>query len=190
MAQKVSLKIKKSTFEGGEKLMSDDLLDLGLESGTDHMKITFDNDKTVKYCLCCGCICSAMTVVFWPIYTLLFCCIRHCTITSAYSRKAAVTDRQLVLKQGYYTFCCCCWNESTKSVPLNKITDLEVQQGCIQKCFDIREIRVETASATNEMPEMRLIGLHNALDIRTKILKVRDNVDDIGYYQSGTLKQV
>merc|ERR1719150_1878105 len=127
MAQKVSLKIKKSTFEGGEKLMSDDLLDLGLESGTDHMKITFDNDKTVKYCLCCGCICSAMTVVFWPIYTLLFCCIRHCIITSANSRKAAVTDRQL-----------------------------EVQQGCVQHMFDIHEIQVKTASSTQESgPEMR-----------------------------------
>ena len=108
MAQKLNLKIKKSTFEGGEKLMSDDLLDLGLDSEADHMKITFvqyfinslstctlkcfilnvqDNDKTVKYCLCCGCICSAVTVFFWPIYALFFfwyACdsIVHCALCS------------------------------------------------------------------------------------------------------------
>merc|ERR1712187_802867 len=90
------------------------------------------------------------------------------------SRVAAVTDKQLVLKQGSYGCCCCLWNQSTKSVPLDKITDLQVQQGCIQKQFDIQEIHVETASSTSEMPEMRLIGLNNPMEIRTKILKVRD----------------
>ena len=104
----------------------------------------------------------------------------------AESRVAAVTDSQLVLKQGYYGMCCCCWNESTKSVPLDKITDLQVQQGCIQRCFDIKEIRVETASATAEMPEMRLIGLNEPLEIRSKILNVRDHQKGkSAYYQAG-----
>ena len=187
MAQKVGLAIsngiKKNgeTFEGGEKLLKNDLQELGLEENADHMKIDFDNEKTVKYSLCAGCILTLCTIMFWPFYVLFFGCISYNVRKWAESRLAAVTDRQLVLKQGYYGCCCCCWNESTKSVPLDKITDLQVQQGCIQRCFDIKEIRVETASATNEMPEMRLIGLNNPLEIRTKILKVRDN--NTGNYQ-------
>eukprot|EP01084_Bolivina_argentea_P092744 166834_1 len=190
MDQKVKLQISGGkasiqTFEGGEKLLTNDLTELGLEDNIDHMKITFDNDKTVSYTLCSGFIISVVSMVLWPFFILFYPCIRYNASKWASSRLAAVTDKQLVLKQGYYGCCCCCWNQSTKSVPLNKITDLQVQQGCIQKCFDIREIRVETASATNEMPEMRLIGLHNALEIRTKILKVRDNVGNTsGYYQS------
>eukprot|EP00486_Rosalina_sp_Unknown_P000806 CAMPEP_0201564970 /NCGR_PEP_ID=MMETSP0190_2-20130828/3735_1 /ASSEMBLY_ACC=CAM_ASM_000263 /TAXON_ID=37353 /ORGANISM="Rosalina sp." /LENGTH=246 /DNA_ID=CAMNT_0047981867 /DNA_START=43 /DNA_END=783 /DNA_ORIENTATION=+ len=178
MAQKITLAASGNhpqTFEGGEKLLTNDLHDLGLDENADHMKITFDNDKAVSYSLCAGFIISLCTMMFWPFYILFYPCIAYGVKKWAYSRVAAVTDRQLVLKQGYYGCCCCCWNESTKSVPLDKITDLQVQQGCIQRCFDIREIRVETASATNEMPELRLIGLHNALETRTKILTVRDN---------------
>lgn len=68
---------------------------------------------------------------------------------------------------------------------LLRITDLQVQQGCLQKYFDVREIRVETASATSEMPEMRLIGVHDPLEIRSKILKVRDGNVGSSHYQSG-----
>lgn len=86
-----------------------------------------------------------------------------------------MTDSQLVLRQGYFGCFCCCWNESTKSVPLDKITDLQIQQGCIQNCYGIKEIRVETASATAEMPEMRLIGLNDPLEIRSRVLDARDD---------------
>jgi len=185
MAQKISLKV--ATFESGEKLIANDLVDLGLDGDVDHMKITFDNEKTLGYALCGGWFFSAVTVVFFPFWLIFFGCFRYCIKTWAESRTAAVTERQLVLKQGYFGCCCCCWNETTKSVPLDKITDLQVQQGCVQRCFDVREIRVETASATSEMPEMRLIGLNNPLEIRTKILKVRDGNSNVcSHYQSGT----
>merc|ERR1712087_137468 len=173
MAQKVSLKV--ATFENGEKLIANDLVDLGLDGDVDHMKITFDNQKTLGYALCGGWIFSAVTVVFFPFWLILYPCIAYGMRKWAESRIAAVTDSQLVLKQGYFGCCCCCWNESTKSVPLDKITDLQVQQGCIQNCFNIKEIRVETASATEGMPEMRLIGLNDPLEIRSKILDVRDH---------------
>ena len=51
MAQKkLAAAIAKSgeTFQGGEKLLVDDLHILGLEDDTDHMKITFNNDLSVK----------------------------------------------------------------------------------------------------------------------------------------------
>merc|ERR1719330_783503 len=178
MAQKVQLKV--STFEEGEKLIATDLEDLGLDANTDHMKIVFDNPKTVSYSMCSALIISLCTVVFFPFTVLLYCCIRYNANKWAESRVAAVTDKQLVLKQGYYTCCCCCWNSATKSVPLEKITDLQLQQGCVQKCFDIHEIQVQTASNTSESgPEMRLIGLTEPMATRSKILKVRDTASGV-----------
>ena len=59
---------------------------------------------------------------------------------------------------------------------MEKITDLQLQQGCVQRCFDIHEIQVQTASNTSESgPEMRLIGLTEPMATRSKILKVRDS---------------
>merc|ERR1712242_2514 len=60
-------------------------------------------------------------------------------------------------------------------VLLDKITDLQLQQGCVQRCFEVHEIQVQTASNTAESgPEMRLIGLTEPMETRSKILKVRD----------------
>merc|ERR1712204_142219 len=76
---------------------------------------------------------------------------------------------------GYYGFCCLCYNEKTKSVPLDKITDLRLEQGCVQKCFDVQGIAVETASSSAEKSEISLIGLYKPQEVRMMILRVRDN---------------
>lgn len=70
MAQKVSYKV--ATFESGEKLIANDLVELGLDGDVDHMKITFDNDKTLSYSLCGGWLFSAVTVVFFPFWLIFF----------------------------------------------------------------------------------------------------------------------
>merc|ERR1719361_555487 len=173
MAQKVPLAV--STFAEGEKLIDTELENLGLDVDTEHMKIVFDNEKTVSYGMCSALVISLCTIVLWPFTIIFYFCIKHNCNKWAASRVAAVTGKQLVLQQGYYTCCCCCWNQATKSVPLEKITDLQLQQGCIQRCFDIHEIQVQTASNTSESgPEMRLIGLTEPMLTRSKILKVRD----------------
>ena len=70
MAQKVPLNINGETFKGGEKLLANDLIALGLDEHIDHMKITFDNEKTVKYSLCGAFI--MMTGVLWPIFIIFY----------------------------------------------------------------------------------------------------------------------
>ena len=44
----------------------------------------------------------------------------------------------------------------------------------MQKCFDVIEIRVETASANQQEPEMQLIGLLEPDKVRKMVLQVRD----------------
>eukprot|EP00486_Rosalina_sp_Unknown_P001288 CAMPEP_0201566824 /NCGR_PEP_ID=MMETSP0190_2-20130828/6912_1 /ASSEMBLY_ACC=CAM_ASM_000263 /TAXON_ID=37353 /ORGANISM="Rosalina sp." /LENGTH=263 /DNA_ID=CAMNT_0047986063 /DNA_START=18 /DNA_END=809 /DNA_ORIENTATION=- len=175
MAQKLPLQVEYDTFADGEKLLVGDLQELGLEEDTNHMKIEFDNDKSAKYCFCRVFLIMLSTVYGLPVFLLTFPCIWYNTKVWAKSRLAAVTDNKLVMKEGYYGCCCCCYNEKTKSVPLDKITDLKLEQGCIQKCYNIQGIAVETASSMEGKPEMGLVGLYKPRAVRSMILKVRDN---------------
>ena len=176
MAQKLPLQVEEyNTFADGEKLMVEDLQELGLEEDTHHMKIEFDNDKTAKYCFCRVFLIMLSTIYGLPVFLLTFPCIWYNTKVWAKSRLAAVTNNKLVMKEGYYGCCCCCYNEKTKSVPLDKITDLKLEQGCIQKCYNVQSIAVETASSMEGKPEMGLVGLYKPRAVRSMILKVRDN---------------
>eukprot|EP00483_Globobulimina_turgida_P011731 UN11753 len=75
---------------------------------------------------------------------------------------------------GWYGCGCCCWNEQTKSIPLEKITDLAIKQGCINSCFDIKGITVDTASVTQEANELKLLGVIKPEQLRKKVLTIRD----------------
>eukprot|EP01083_Nonionella_stella_P193724 715144_1 len=145
--QKIALAVSDSGRGGeikGPRFNVDDLIELGLEDDATHIKLEFDHDKTIYY-LCC--LTYASMNVLSIIFIFFFPCFRYAISTSAHSRKAAVTERQLVLKQGMYGCCCCCWNEKTKSLSLEKITDLSISQGCVERCFDVKSLSVENASS-------------------------------------------
>ena len=55
-----------------------------------------------------------------------------------------------------------------------KVLRPKVEQGCVQKCFGVEGIVVETASSNKEKPEMSLIGLKRPRAVRAMILKIRD----------------
>jgi hypothetical protein len=50
--------------------------------------------------------------------------------------------------------CCCHVAESTKSVPLEKITDVELQETCLHTCFGLKAINVQTAGSSTPGPEV------------------------------------
>eukprot|EP01083_Nonionella_stella_P027745 76430_1 len=162
-------------IQQGEKLLPNDLVVLGLEEDANHMRIDFDNDKSAKYFFCKAFIIMASQIYLLPVFLLLAPCFWYNSKVRARSRVSAVTDTKLVLKQGFYGCCCVCYNESTKSVPLDKITDVRLDQGCIQKCYNIHEVAIETASSTQGQSEIALIGLHRPRAVRRMLLKARDN---------------
>jgi len=175
--QKIALEVREdqygSGFEG-QQFNADEMRTLGLEEGTNHVKIEFDNENSAKYCFCKAFFMFSVTLYGIPVFLLTFPCVWYNVNKWAESRMAAVTDHVLVLKEGWYAFYCCCWNERIKTVPLDKVTDLRLEQGCCQKCFDIFGIEVETPSASKQQSEMSLLGLHRPQEIRSMILKVRD----------------
>eukprot|EP01083_Nonionella_stella_P038591 104961_1 len=174
--QKIALAVSSGDGRAGEiigpKFNINDLVELGLDEDAMHVKLEFDHGKTVSY-LCCL---TYLGSTFFSVILLLFCpCIYYGIYSSTHSRKAAVTERQLVLKQGAYGCFCCCWGEKTKSVSLEKITDLSISQGCLQRCYDVKSLSVENASSGGNIPEMVLIGLVDPEGIRKMVLRTRDN---------------
>eukprot|EP00483_Globobulimina_turgida_P001761 UN01763 len=170
--QKIALQLSSKNGEIGPKLNADDLVELGLDEDAMHVKLEFNHNKTISHHLCLTYLSMhVISVIMWLCYP----CLRYAISTAARSRKAAVTERQLVLKQGAYGCCCCCWNEKTKSVSLEKITDLSVSQGCLERCFDIKSLSVENASSSAGAPEMILVGLIEPEATRKLVLRTRDN---------------
>ncbi len=41
--------------------------------------------------------------------------------------------------------CCCHIAESQQTLPLDKIQDVQLQGGCLQTCFGLKDVRVQTA---------------------------------------------
>ena len=63
--------------------------------------------------------------------------------------------------------------KSRKSIPLEKITDLELVQGPLLRYFDMWIINVQTASTGSQSPEATLIGLVNPEQVREEILAAK-----------------
>eukprot|EP00485_Elphidium_margaritaceum_P000728 CAMPEP_0202686892 /NCGR_PEP_ID=MMETSP1385-20130828/2654_1 /ASSEMBLY_ACC=CAM_ASM_000861 /TAXON_ID=933848 /ORGANISM="Elphidium margaritaceum" /LENGTH=257 /DNA_ID=CAMNT_0049341567 /DNA_START=29 /DNA_END=799 /DNA_ORIENTATION=+ len=171
----------------GPKLNSHELEELGLDEDTIHVKLEFDHTSTIKY-LCC------QTLAALNIFAVLglFClpCCWFAMKSSAESRKAAVTNSQIVVKSGAYGCFCCCWGETTKSVALQKITDVSVSQDCCARMFDVKVLSVQTASSSDAAPEFQLVGLIEPDETRKLVLKTRDNDGFQGMNFGGASKQM
>lgn len=103
-----------------------------------------------------------------------------------------LTETAVIFKYGYFFCCCVCWNtvralptgasrplthraagQVEKTVPLEKITDLQLTRSCLDNLFGIDTIQVQTASTGAQVAEMVLRGVENARDFRAAILAAK-----------------
>ena len=64
--------------------------------------------------------------------------------------------------------------KSRKTIPLDKITDMELVQGPILRILDMWVIKVQTASTASHMPEATLWGVVNPEQVRDEIMATKD----------------
>ena len=64
--------------------------------------------------------------------------------------------------------------KSRKTIPLDKITDLELVQGPVLRILDMWIIKVQTASTGSLTPEAMLWGVVNPEQVRDEILAAKD----------------
>ena len=64
--------------------------------------------------------------------------------------------------------------KSRKTIPLDKITDLELVQGPLMRALGMWIIKVQTASTGSQMPEATLWSVINPDQVRDDIVAARD----------------
>lgn len=74
--QKIALSVNDDqygSFSEGSQLSPEQMSILGIDEGTNHLKIEFDNENSAKYCLCRAFAYFSMTVYGFPIFLLTVC---------------------------------------------------------------------------------------------------------------------
>ncbi|MEL6498112.1 MAG: PH domain-containing protein [Planctomycetota bacterium] len=85
-----------------------------------------------------------------------------------------LTDRTLELKRGIL-------NKTESTIPLEKITDLQMFQGPIMRHFGLHGFKVETAGQTGGVGSLlAVIGIEDAPEFRQAVLAQRDAMHDGG----------
>ena len=101
------------------------------------------------------------------------------------SFRVILSDKTVTFTQGKYACFCCCWGSSERIVPLEKITDATWLQGCLQRNFGIDELNIRTAAGSmggeaagaGSTADIHLVGLNEAKEFRTALLKAKDERD-------------
>jgi membrane protein YdbS with pleckstrin-like domain len=130
--------------------------------------VEFDTQNGNNY-MCCQACCilplatSCMVLPCLP-------CLPYCQQKEFESQRCKVTDKRIEYEGGWL-------NHVTKNVPLDRVQDVSISQGCIQRCFDIKSVNVQTAggSADGAAAEVSLLAPKNAEMIRDLILQRRDH---------------
>ncbi len=131
-------------------------------------RATFDKDAIIKYhwtgllLLCIPIVTIPLALIIAVIYKLVLDRVIdnwECTLTT----------RALHVKKGML-------NKIEKTVPLEKITDLQMTQGFVMRYFDLRNIAVETAGQSGPGSLISLLGIKDTERFRREVLDQRDRM--------------
>lgn len=112
--------------------------------------------------------CMVVTIPLMPILLP----IAYYFIKRYYERlEIVLTRRDLKVRRGI-------WNVEEKSVPLEKITDLALNQGPLMRLFDIKGMKVETAGQSSAGALVTVVGIEDVDDFRDAVLDQRDRISD------------
>lgn len=85
--------------------------------------------------------------------------------------EVVLTRRDLKVRRGII-------NTEEKSIPLEQITDLALNQGPIMRMFGLKGMRVETAGQSSTGALVTVVGLADVDDFRDAVLDQRDRISD------------
>ena len=80
-----------------------------------------------------------------------------------------LTERTLEVRRGILS-------RTESTIPLEKITDLQMSQGPIMRAMDLHGFKVETAGQTTAGSLVSIIGIQNAPEFRKAVLEQRDRL--------------
>jgi putative membrane protein len=133
-------------------------------------KAVFDKQAIIRYYW------SSLLLLCIPIITIpiviLIAIIYMIVLDRVVSNwECTLTTRALHVKKGVL-------NKLEKTVPLEKITDLQMRQGFVMRFFDLRNIAVETAGQSGPGSLISLLGIKDTERFRRDVLDQRDRMGE------------
>ena len=127
------------------------------------------NPRVRTYWLLSGVIILAVTIVGIPLIPVWY--FVGLALTERYLRRMRCTlkERTLQVEKGIF-------NRVEKTVPLEKITDLGLQQGPIMRYLGIESLTVETAGQSSQGALLKLMGVIDTRRFRDAVLQQRDKM--------------
>jgi putative membrane protein len=111
------------------------------------------------------CVVTIPLIPFWLIFGRM--------ITGKFLDRISctLTEQTLIVKKGLF-------NRIEKTIPLEKITDLALQQGPIMRRMGLKSLSVETAGASGGQSALvSLIGIVDTIEFRDTVLAQRDRLN-------------
>ncbi|MEM9373049.1 MAG: PH domain-containing protein [Planctomycetota bacterium] len=130
----------------------------------------FDKAAMKKYYILGPVVPLVLTVIFIPIVPIIVLIMLLFVNKTINSLSCRLTDRTLEIKRGWL-------NRTESTVPLEKVTDLQMFQGPIMRWLGLHGFRVETAGQTSGATGgalVNLIGIVDAPAFRKAVLEQRD----------------
>jgi len=127
--------------------------------------------EVIRYQMWGTAILVTCTVVAIPLLPLILPIVYYFTKRYYARLEIVLTRRDLKVRRGI-------WNVEEKSVPLEKITDLALNQGPIMRLFDIKGMKVETAGQSSEGALVTIVGIDGVDEFRDAVLDQRDRISD------------
>ena len=126
----------------------------------------FDADAIIKYHWA-GIAWFSIFCVTIPITILLAIFYKIFLTRMIASWECVLTSRSLNVKMGVFI-------KTEKTVPLEKITDLQMVQGPLMRYFNLHRISVETAGQSGPGSLISLLGIKDTEAFRKEVLEQRD----------------
>lgn len=124
--------------------------------------------KVKTYWLLSPCVAFACSVVLIPVIPIYFLIGMLFVDRWLSSLHCTLTTRNLVIRKGIF-------NRVESTVPLEKITDLQMYQGPIMRAMGLKGFRVETAGQSSGAGHLiNMVGIVNTDAFREAVLEQRD----------------
>jgi len=129
--------------------------------------------KVKTYWLLSPCVAFALSVVLIPIIPIYFVIARFFVDKWLAALSCTLTTRNLEIKKGIF-------NKVESTIPLEKITDLQMYQGPVMRCLGLRGFRVETAGQSSAPGGhlVNIVGITDTQAFREAVLEQRDRLSE------------
>eukprot|EP00160_Parvularia_atlantis_P014365 Unigene3538_Nuclearia_a/m.10805 Unigene3538_Nuclearia_a/g.10805 ORF Unigene3538_Nuclearia_a/g.10805 Unigene3538_Nuclearia_a/m.10805 type:complete len:224 (+) Unigene3538_Nuclearia_a:93-764(+) len=133
--------------------------------------VQFDTKQGPSYTglmMCCLCTCASSCLCL-PCAP----CVYYVGVKEFESQQAVVDDKRIHFRSGWV-------NRKEKTVPLDRIQDIAIEEGLIQRCFGVSALLVQTAGngggENAPRAEIILSAPIDARNLRTNIIQRRDAI--------------